>query len=510
MEHRYRVPVFARRAGGGRMEIMRDVEPVRARGSVRRDLGTFWKRWDVIGESIFDLDVVHGFVSGVPRGVDLLVPWTSRRLPIAPGSNLIDMERRLSRVGPAVTPIGKVDRARFPFYAVRRGSKGQGKAARANAVWGLANGSDGDFLDDSVVDVAGQVASQWMTRRQVVFLFREFPICGVVLAAIHICNQLIDLGWDATCACTSLDPVHKKLLPMRFEPLVYPHRDVMIRDLRERLVEKSVVVAPVYLVVDDAESIKEGREDLKSVYFVQDDERRFIHPNGQRYAKKGAVEESYGKPDALVGNSDWVAEILRKLGHEPGMIPIGVDTEMFRPGDDREGLPVVMAHCRPSTPRRGWKFIADVCNLLAYVGVEFKLVTYDEEPEGLNGVRPHEHLGRLAPSEVAEWMRKSDIFFEGSEFQGFGMQALEAMACGCALVVTDNGGIGTFGSSGRDCVVIDHGDVKGAASVVRHLLGSVVERRALGIAGREKALMFDWSEIGEKWNSWLHGLWGGD
>ena len=488
------------------MEIMRDVEPVRARGRACGDMGLFKREWDIIGGSVSDRGM-HGFAAAVSGDVDVLVPWTSRRLPIAPGSNPVDMERRLSRVGPAATSLGKVETAGFSFYAVRRGSKGQGKAARANAVWGLANGSDGDFLDDSVFDVAGQVASQWMTRPQVVFLFREFPICGVVLAAIHICNQLIDLGWDATCACMSLDPIHKKLLPMRFEPLVYPHKDVMVRDLRERLVEKSVVVAPVYLVVDDAESIKEGRDDLRSVYFVQDDERRFMHPNGLRYAPKGAVEESYGKPDALVGNSDWVAGILRKLGHEAEMIPIGVDTEMFRPGNTENELPVVMAMCRPSTPRRGWKFISDVCNLLAYAGVEFKLITYDEEPEGLNGVRPHEHLGRLAPSEVADWMRKADIFFEGSEFQGFGMQAIEAMACGCALVVTDNGGIGTFGHAGVDCVVVQHGDVQGAASVVRHLLGRGDERVRLGVAGRENALEFDWSEIGERWNSWLLGLW---
>jgi glycosyltransferase involved in cell wall biosynthesis len=176
----------------------------------------------------------------------------------------------------------------------------------------------------------------------------------------------------------------------------------------------------------------------------------------------------------------------------------------FIPGEKCGSRVRVMAHSRPSTPRRGWPFIRDVMNRAAK-SVEFDLVTYDEPPVGLE-VPSHSHIGKVSPDELAEHMGKADIFFEGSEFQGWGMQSLEAMSSGCALVSTDNEGIHEFATAGYDCVVVQHGDVIPAAAVLCHLMVNATERQILQDRARISSTTFSWDAICHAWDVYLRGL----
>jgi glycosyltransferase involved in cell wall biosynthesis len=148
--------------------------------------------------------------------------------------------------------------------------------------------------------------------------------------------------------------------------------------------------------------------------------------------------------------------------------------------------------------------VQDVLNRAAR-SVNFDLVTYDEPPVGLE-VPVHTHLGKVSPDELAEHMGRADIFFEGSEFQGWGMQSLEAMSCGCALVSTDNEGIHEFATAGYDCVVVQHGDVIPSAAVLCHLASNATERQVLQDRARAGSVAFDWSAICQAWDVYLRGL----
>ena len=352
---------------------------------------------------------------------------------------------------------------------------------------------------------ARMLAAKASPRPAVAFVFRDFELCGATLAATHICNRLADWGWDAFIAYTREAPGHSvRKLPARFTPLQGGTPQQLVKILRARL-RGAALVAPTWRNAADVMEACGGREDLVPLYYVQDDERRFRRTNGKLAANPRKIEDAIGSVPNRVANSRWVQKMVRELGHGCGRIPIGVDSFMFYPGD-KSGPLRVMAHCRPSTPRRGWPFIRDVVNMAAK-HVDFEFVAYDQPYKAAElAVERHGNLGQVTPRELAIAMRTVHVFIEGSEYQGFGMQALEAMSCGCALVSTDNGGVREYGRDGENCAIVKRGNPKAAADRVVALLNNETVRAKRGALARSTAEGFDWRIVARKWNDYLRKL----
>ena len=339
-------------------------------------------------------------------------------------------------------------------------------------------------------------------RRQVVFVINNnVELCGGVLACVHVANRLIEKGWNASFACTRIArPVLEKL-GARFEPLTFQTRGDLVDGLRKELRSGAFIVATLWFSVADVLKVCAGRPDLKPVYFVQDVEYMFRYPNNNVYSDEREVVATYSAFDRMVVNSDWVLETVRghlgdpEAGHKIG---IGVDTKVFYPGDKSRDRVRVMAHCRPSTPRRGWDVISKaVVELKRRHGAAVEVVVYDQ-PSG--NVPVDKNLGKVSSAELARWMRSAHVFLEGSHFQGWGMQALEAMASGCALVSTANRGIDNFGTHGHDCVIVPPGVVEPMVSAASLLVSNPEERTRLAANARETAEYFDWNNIRDEWD----------
>lgn len=365
------------------------------------------------------------------------------------------------------------------------------------------------WLQEEQQTAVAKLAGRNDDRPEVVFVFREVEVCGLALLAYHVCNGLCERGVNARVACTRLDPGQAKLLPARFVPDVYPSEADMVAALSERMPAGSVVVNSLYHTSKIARDIARRNPGVTPLYYVQDDERMFVSKHGEPYADPDSVAGCWASFEHRLANSPWVAGVLMELGLEPdGVITPGVDTFAFAPthGESPADLPVVMAHCRPSTPRRGWDFIKNVVELAASEE-DFIFLTYDQEPPEPVAAN-HAHIGRIAPSHVAAEMARADVFFEGSIFQGFGMQALEAMASGLALLSTSNRGVDAYGTPMHDCVVVPYGNVQLASKLLVKLLRSETERHLLGTRARVAAQKFDWSRVVDAWMAYLTDLLG--
>jgi glycosyltransferase involved in cell wall biosynthesis len=419
-----------------------------------------------------------------------------------PGTGAIeDMAMRTREIGYRVALVPSVlvrDESGWPV-AMPVGKDGSLRLAKQwdeKKLWDAA----GWYSPVKSVSLAAGVSMN--KKPTVVWVFRETVICGATLLAAHVSNQLIQRGWESTMSCTRFDPGHQNVMPMDFGPMSYSNDDAMVKGLINGLPEGAVVIAPLWVTTKLVKEICDARPDLHPVYYVQDDEARFQTPAGEFYVKRDVVEDSYKLLPNVLANSLWVADLVAKItGKDVPVICPGVDALMFRPGPSSWGDRVtVMAHCRPKTPRRGWAFIEAVMRRVA-MSREVRFVTYDETVDCR--VPHHVQLGRLSPSNLSREMSRADIFIEGSEVQGFGMQALEAMASGLALVCTDNLGIDTFGTSMHDCVIIPHGDVERAAAVICRLVDERLEREQLGDNGRAVACDFSWDNIGGLWDEYL-------
>jgi N-acetyl-alpha-D-glucosaminyl L-malate synthase BshA len=97
--------------------------------------------------------------------------------------------------------------------------------------------------------------------------------------------------------------------------------------------------------------------------------------------------------------------------------------------------------------------------------------------------------------DMARHLRGAGLLLSTSEFEGFGMAPLEAMACGVPVVTTNSGGVREVVSD--SCArVTDVGDVEALAAAAVELLQDGELARSMGDAGRRRAEeMFDVEQV---------------
>ncbi len=98
---------------------------------------------------------------------------------------------------------------------------------------------------------------------------------------------------------------------------------------------------------------------------------------------------------------------------------------------------------------------------------------------------------KLDETRMVEILSTSKVLLFPSLYEGLGMATTEAMACGCAVVVTPTG----FGASirnGIDGMVCPFGDAEKMAAAVLHLLQHEAERAGMAVRGRERVAEMSW------------------
>jgi glycosyltransferase involved in cell wall biosynthesis len=190
---------------------------------------------------------------------------------------------------------------------------------------------------------------------------------------------------------------------------------------------------------------------------------------------------------------------LRQVRHKTVVIEPGIDTQLFRP----LGLPR-----DPSTIL----FVGGLGEHHRYKGLEPLLEALvevrDQRPEatlvvagggppdnlflrragelGLrDGVR---FLGFVTETELVAWYNRCTIFAMPSLSrvqEGFGLVALEAMACGAPTVVSEVVGAADAIRDARAALVVRPGDSRGLAQALLELLADQAARQALAERGRK-------------------------
>jgi glycosyltransferase involved in cell wall biosynthesis len=113
-------------------------------------------------------------------------------------------------------------------------------------------------------------------------------------------------------------------------------------------------------------------------------------------------------------------------------------------------------------------------------------------------LRPLIHVrGRVATDEeLAELYRAADVLAVPSLWEGFGWPALEAMACGLPVVVSDRGSLPeVVGDAG---VTVRADDDRGFAEAIARVVTDHELSRDLSRRGLQRARMFSWRVCAEK------------
>jgi alpha-maltose-1-phosphate synthase len=104
--------------------------------------------------------------------------------------------------------------------------------------------------------------------------------------------------------------------------------------------------------------------------------------------------------------------------------------------------------------------------------------------------------GMLAKAAVVQILSHATVLVCPSEYEPLGIVNLEAMACGCAVVASDVGGIPEVVADGVTGLIVPPRDEAALAAAVNALVREPARAAALGARGRERAVAdFSWAKI---------------
>jgi glycosyltransferase involved in cell wall biosynthesis len=144
--------------------------------------------------------------------------------------------------------------------------------------------------------------------------------------------------------------------------------------------------------------------------------------------------------------------------------------------------------------------IKDIC--LQMIGPDKKDGSKDivEQMIDENNLRTKiELVGPIEKNTVPNWLDKSDIFLNTTNFESFGVSLVEAAACGLCIVTTNVGELSYLWEHEGDALLVQPDDPEAMASSIQRILDDPDLAGRLSMNARKKAERFDWSIILPQW-----------
>jgi glycosyltransferase involved in cell wall biosynthesis len=185
----------------------------------------------------------------------------------------------------------------------------------------------------------------------------------------------------------------------------------------------------------------------------------------------------------------------------------GVETDVFRPLPEVAFEPNSVLFVGNSEDRnKGIRYLLEALRLLrSEVPVHLTVV---HRPGSKGAPRLVQQLGlhgrvtfleRLSTKELVEQYNKAQVLVSPSLYEGFGLPAAEAMACGTAVVTTTAGALSEIVEDGISGVLVPPGDVEALAGAIRTLIEDPARCRTMGAAGARRAReRFSWERTAEE------------
>ena len=205
----------------------------------------------------------------------------------------------------------------------------------------------------------------------------------------------------------------------------------------------------------------------RKIYFVQSDERLFYDTD----LLKQSVANTYRLSGCeYVTVSNWIVRMLKQeFNQNAKTIPNGIDCNVFYP-------------CRPLVPKNPnklrillegplsipFKGVVDAYSALDGINCEIWLVTSDGYPDP--SWRIDKLFHNVAFADMPAIYSSCDILLKMSRVESFSYPPLEAMACGCAVVVGEVSGDIEYVEHEVNALVVNKQDVIGANGAIKRLI----------------------------------------
>ena len=195
--------------------------------------------------------------------------------------------------------------------------------------------------------------------------------------------------------------------------------------------------------------------------------------------------------DRLITSSEASRRQIERDFRVPGrrlrMVGNGLDTELFRPDPDvprAEGE--ILCVGRASDPNKSVRSLVAALGRLA-PGMRLTLVDEDSPHNAARGwAREHGcadrlHItGRVSNEELVALYRRAMLVVVPSRYEGFGLPAAEAMACGTPVVAARSGALPEVVATGGGGILVPPEDPEALAKAIATLAEQPEARQAMG------------------------------
>ena len=206
-------------------------------------------------------------------------------------------------------------------------------------------------------------------------------------------------------------------------------------------------------------------------------------PSWRRYGE--VVAAGLNAADLVVAPTGSMLEALEENYAFTGdslVIPNG--TDVVARGGDKERL--VLAAGRSWDEAKNLSTVVEAARSLDAAVV----IAGDDQPGPMPGDPPNlRRLGRVTRTHLEGWMARATVFCAPVRYEPFGLAALEAARCGCALVLGDVASLREVWD--RAATFVDPDDARSLTTALSELLDDDNVRSKAAKAAGQRSLRFD-------------------
>lgn len=243
----------------------------------------------------------------------------------------------------------------------------------------------------------------------------------------------------------------------------------------------------------------------RKVYFIQDYE---ADSTGQSWeSSERYVRSTYKAGFVNIVVSKWLKDIVDSVSGKSSIyIRNPIDLSKYRPINAIESRnPLIIGMLYHESPRKGCEYTWDAITLVKekYPQLSVQMFGACSPPKTM----PEwvEYLQDATQEETISLYNSVGIFASGPIKEGFGLTSLEAMACGAALITSDNLGAHEYASQGVNALFSPVKDSVAMARNIEYLINHNSKRIEIARLGVEVAKKYSWTNAYRHFKSALIG-----
>ena len=334
-----------------------------------------------------------------------------------------------------------------------------------------------------------------MEKLQITFLLDHANLCGGVKSVLEYSNYLVKRGHNVSIVCHDPKP---DWLPLEAAYIQVP-LDIPLVDA---LPESDIIITTFWRQMVDCYKAQKA----PVIHFEQGDTYIFEFDDYDASSQE-LFRYYWSVPIPIIVVSSGLSNKIEKIfKRKPQILPYALNDKVFYPRSMNQQnfeRPCVLFVGPEQWPFKGISDILTAITIVQQRGYEIEPVWVTQFPP----VSPFEGSLYVSPSQkqLGELYRAADIYVCGSYYESFGLPALEAMTCGCAVISTNHAGVFEYAEPDQNCLLTNIGDPSALAEAIIELLQDEEKRARLVRGGYETAKKFNIELVIDRFEQLIYG-----